>query len=73
MKIIAIEISVEHCPDAPEDALPVEQETTGPHLEAFTLSISQEIADDMPSGEFIEKAVAELMRRYRSLNARKTN
>jgi hypothetical protein len=73
MKIIAIEISVEHCPDAPEDAIPVEQETAGPQRETFALSISQEVPDGQPVAEFIQKANAELMRRYWSLNARKTN
>lgn len=77
MKIIALEISIEHVPNEAEEVLfgesAVATETTGPHQENFRFSISQELADDEPAIGHIERIATELMRRYRTLNARKTN
>jgi hypothetical protein len=75
MKIIAVEISVEHVTDEPSvDLMNDEEEAViASHGESFTLTISQEVGDDESAAPHIEKAAAELLRRYRTINARKTN
>lgn len=62
MKVVAVEISIEHLNDG------------GPDLrkESGRLSMEDYVEDDQPVQPVVEKLTAELLRRYRSLNARKT-
>jgi hypothetical protein len=62
MKIVAVEISVEHRRTAATDA----------RKECGRLSMEDYVEDDQPLQPVVEKLTAELLRRYRSLNARKT-
>lgn len=61
MKIVAVEISVEHMDDG-----------GNPRKESGRLSMEDYIMDDEPVQPVVERLTAELLRRYKTPNARKT-
>ena len=71
MKIIAVEISIEHVPD--EANITPENPMLAGLTEAFSLSLNMEVADDEPAEIHAVNITNELLRRYCRLNARKTN
>ena len=82
MKTIAVQIEVEHVPTEDLDQREAFEEANalgeGKCLasainESFTLCVHQDIDDSEPTGPHAEKLINELGRRYRNLNARKTN
>lgn len=66
MKIVAIEISINHSDDTAEDRFQSSDENS-------TLAMTRCIEDTTPTGPVVEELSAELLRRYKVLNSRKTN
>jgi hypothetical protein len=80
MKTIAVEINIGHVADEPIEVQALREAGVEPDKmiasginESFTLCVHQDIDDSEPSSDHAEKLIAELGRRYRCLNARKTN
>jgi hypothetical protein len=70
MKRIQIEITVEHMGDGDEVD---ESLIDSPPDETATMSLSKFTDDVTPSTDTVDNLAAELARRYRTINARKTN
>jgi hypothetical protein len=68
MKIVAVEISIEHLPET-EEGIPA---AASPN-ESFTLAVSLEVDDATETGPIVKQLMADLQNRYDHLNARKTN
>ncbi len=74
MKIISVEINIEHEPLEPQGMEVGDRSDFADSLrEEMCFSLATEIPDDEPSAPHVEQLLAELGRRFKTLNARKTN
>jgi hypothetical protein len=74
MKTVTAEISVNYeSEQAVDGEVPIDRAVAAASSENFQFSLTADVADDVPCAPVVEQLLHEMLRRYKHLNARKTN